>query len=47
MNGTDVLRPGFVQIRVLEMESALSHYRDRVVLTEVSREADGRVYMKA
>ena len=47
MNGSDVLRPGFVQIRVLELESALTHYRDRVGLTEVSREADGRLYLKA
>jgi catechol 2,3-dioxygenase len=46
MIGTDVLRPGFVQLRVLEMESALMHYRDRVGLHEVSREADGRVYLK-
>jgi len=46
MFGSNVLRPGFVQIRVLDMESTLAHYRDRVGLTEVSREADGRVYMK-
>jgi catechol 2,3-dioxygenase len=42
-----VLRPGFVQIRVLEMEPAIKHYHDIVGLNEVSREADGRVYMKA
>jgi catechol 2,3-dioxygenase len=47
MIGTNVLRPGFVQLRVLELESALTHYRDRVGLTEVSRETDGRVYLKA
>lgn len=46
MFGSDVLRPGMVQIRVLELESALVHYRERVGLTEVSREADGRVYLK-
>ena len=47
MNGSNVLRPGFIQIRVLELESTLAHYRDRVGLTEVSREPDGRVYLKA
>lgn len=41
-----VLRPGFIQIRVLDMDEALVHYRDRVGLHEVSREADGRVYLK-
>ena len=46
MIGTNVLRPGFVQVRVLEMKSAVIHYRDRVGLTEVSQESDGRVYLK-
>jgi catechol 2,3-dioxygenase len=41
-----VLRPGFVQIRVLDMAAALVHYRDRIGLIEVSREDDGRVYLK-
>ena len=41
-----VLRPGFVQIRVLDMDAALVHYRDRIGLIEVSREDDGRVYLK-
>ncbi len=44
---TGVLRPGFVQLRVLDMEPAIVHYRDRLGLSEVSREADGRVYMHA
>jgi len=44
---TGVLRPGFVQIRVLDMDEALTHYCDRIGLDEVSREADGRVYLKA
>jgi catechol 2,3-dioxygenase len=42
-----VLRPGFVQIRVLDMEEALVHYRDRLGLDLVSRGDDGRVYLKA
>lgn len=44
---TGVMRPGFVQIRVLNMDEALVHYCDRIGLQEVSREADGRVYLKA
>lgn len=44
---TGVLRPGFVQIRVLDMEPAVTHYRDRLGLFEVSREKDGRVYLHA
>jgi len=44
---TGVLRPGFVQIRVLDMKEALTHYCDRLGLFEVSREKDGRVYLHA
>ncbi len=43
---TGVLRAGFVQIRVLDMEEALTHYIDYVGLDEVERAADGRVYLK-
>ncbi len=43
---TGIIRPGMVQIRVLEMEPALRHYRDVMGLIEVSREVDGRVYLK-
>ena len=43
---TGVLRPGYVQIRVMEMEPALRHYRDLVGLNVVSTESDGRVYLK-
>lgn len=42
-----VLRPGFVQIRVLDMEEALVHYRDRLGLDLVGRGDDGRTYLKA
>src|SRR5437868_1897527 len=45
LNG--VLRPGYVQIRVTDVEAALKHYVDRVGLCEVSREGDGRVYLRA
>ena len=44
---TGVLRPGFAQIRVTDMDAALKHYVDRVGLHEVSREPDGRVYLRA
>jgi catechol 2,3-dioxygenase len=42
-----VLRPGYIQIRVTDLDTALTHYIDRVGLHEVSREADGRVYLRA
>src|SRR2546423_8977363 len=42
-----VLRPGYIQIRVTDIEAALKHYVDRIGLHEVSREADGRVYLRA
>ena len=41
-----VLRPGFIQIRVLDMDEAIVHYRDRLGLHEVGTESDGRVYLK-
>lgn len=43
---TGVLRPGYIQIRVLDMSEALVHYRDRLGLTEVGTGDDGRVYLK-
>ena len=42
-----VLRPGYIQIRVTDLDVALTHYVDRVGLHKVSREADGRVYLRA
>ncbi len=42
-----VLRPGFVQLRVLDMEKALWHYQNIIGLTIASQEADGRVYLRA
>lgn len=41
-----VMRPGHVQIRVLDMEQALVHYRDLMGLIEVEKDAKGRVYLK-
>jgi catechol 2,3-dioxygenase len=44
---TGILRPGYVQIRVKDIEASIKHYVDRIGLTLVSRESDGRVYLKA
>ncbi len=41
-----VLRPGIIQIRVLDMAEAVVHYRDRLGLHEVMTGDDGRVYLK-
>ena len=41
-----VMRPGFVQLRVMDMDEAIVHYRDRMGLDLVSQEADGRVYLR-
>ncbi len=42
-----VLRPGFIQIRVLDMPAAVEHYTKRVGLHQVTEGPDGRVYLKA
>jgi catechol 2,3-dioxygenase len=42
-----VLRPGYVQIRVLDLDAALKHYVDRVGLDLVSKGPDGRAYLRA
>nr|BAH89638.1 catechol 2,3-dioxygenase [uncultured bacterium] len=44
---TGVMRPGHVSIRVLDMDEALVHYKDRLGLQEVDRDDQGRVYLKA
>lgn len=45
LNG--VLRTGLVQIRVLDLDKTLDHYKNIVGLDEVGRTADGRVMLKA
>jgi catechol 2,3-dioxygenase len=45
LNG--VLRPGYIQIRVTDIDAAVRHYVDRIGLHDVSRGADGRVYLRA
>ncbi len=41
-----VMRPGHVQIRVLDIEEAIVHYRDRLGLIEMHRDNSERVYLK-
>ncbi len=41
-----VMRPGHVQIRVLDVQEALAHYRDLLGLIEVETDSEGRVYLK-
>ncbi len=43
---TGIMRPGYVQLRVLDMKASLRHYRDAMGLDVVSEEADGRVYLR-
>ena len=41
-----VLRPGHVQIRVMEIEPAVKHYTELLGLIEMHRDKQGRVYLK-
>jgi catechol 2,3-dioxygenase len=41
-----VMRPGHVQIRVLDINEAVAHYRDVLGLIEVETDSAGRVYLK-
>lgn len=42
-----VMRPGHVQLRVLDMSKALEHYVELLGLIEMDRDDQGRVYLKA
>ena len=42
-----VLRPGFLQVRVLDMPAAIEHYTQRIGFHQVTEGPDGRVYLKA
>lgn len=44
---TGVLRPGHVQLRVLDLEAAVRHYSEVIGLWESARDDQGRVYFKA
>ena len=41
-----VLRPGFIQIRVLDMPAAVEHYTKRIGMHQVTEGKDGRVFLK-
>ena len=41
-----VIGTAHVQIRVLDMDEAVTHYRDRLGLLETDRDSQGRVYLK-
>ena len=47
MAHTGVLRPGFIQLRVLDMPAAIEHYTKRIGFHQVCEGSDGRVYLKA
>jgi catechol 2,3-dioxygenase len=44
---TGVLRPGHIQIRVMDMDAAVHFYRDVLGLEEMGRDKTGRVYLRA
>ncbi|MGH8788913.1 MAG: catechol 2,3-dioxygenase [Cupriavidus necator] len=44
---TGVLRPGHIQLRVLDIAPAVKHYTEVLGLIETARDAQGRVYLKA
>lgn len=41
-----VMRPGFVQLRVMDLNEAIVHYRDRIGLDLVGEPKDGRAYFR-
>lgn len=41
-----VLRPGHIQIRVMDLDEGVRHYRDVMGLEETGRDAQGRVYLR-
>ncbi|MCA0188909.1 MAG: catechol 2,3-dioxygenase [Proteobacteria bacterium] len=44
---TGVLRPGHMQLRVLDLDEGINHYKNVLGLVETGRDAQGRVYFKA
>jgi catechol 2,3-dioxygenase len=42
-----VLRPGHIQLRVLDLEESVTFYKDVLGLVETGRDKQGRVYFKA
>lgn len=46
MAQSPVLRPGHVGLRVLDLEAAVTHYREHLGLLEIEHDTQGRVYLK-
>src|SRR5208283_5852187 len=44
---TGIVRPGFIQLRVLDMPAAVEFYTKRIGLHQVTEGAYGRVYLKS
>lgn len=47
MATTGVMRPGHVQVRVLDLDESVNFYKNVLGLVETGRDAAGRVYFKA
>ncbi|MCA0188825.1 MAG: VOC family protein, partial [Proteobacteria bacterium] len=47
MTTTGVMRPGHVQVRVLDLDESVHFYSKVLGLIETGRDAQGRVYFKA
>ena len=47
MGLTGVIRPGHIQLRMLDLEAGVRFYRDVLGLDETGRDDQGRVYLKA
>ena len=47
MATTGVMRPGHIQLRVLDLDESTTFYKDVLGLVETGRDAAGRVYFKA
>ena len=47
MATTGVMRPGHIQLRVLDLEESVDFYREVLGLVETGRDTAGRVYFKA
>jgi catechol 2,3-dioxygenase len=42
-----VMRPGIIQVKVLDMPAAVEHYTQRIGFHQVAEGPDGRVYLKS
>ena len=47
MATTGVMRPGHIQLRVLDLDESVEFYKNVLGLVETGRDAAGRVYFKA